>query len=188
MKCVLGSHCSFCGREFFIRKKDRMLINVPSPVLCSARCLLFYLIERERSGVQEAIPLRENKAKFRLSPHVSEEMDAFSNILYQCFRSRLEVHTAEFLTAHSILWWYEKIAIRLGNRWYTPDFYIPTARAFLEVKGYWGFGSKKKFRQAVKEIPEEIILVPSYMEVGLRKRYEFHKEDGANRRKGAAVN
>ena len=189
MKCLLGSHCSFCGREFFIGKKDRTLINVPNSVLCSAKCLLLYLMKREWEvrELHVLVPLRENKAQFKLSSHVSEEMDAFSSALFQCFRSRLEVHTAEFLTAHSVAWWYEKVSIQLGNRWYTPDFYIPSARAFLEVKGFWGFGSKKKFRQAVREVPEEIILVPSYMEVGLGKRYEVHEEDGSCRRTGAAA-
>ena len=172
MRIRYESRCSFCGREFYIGKKDRVLINVPSPVLCSARCLLLYLAERGKSGVRGSIPLRDNKAVFGPSAHVSEEMDAFSSVLFQSFRSRLEVYTAEFLTAHSIAWWYEKISIQLGSRWYTPDFYIPSARAFLEVKGFWAFGSKKKFRQAVKTVPEEIILVPSYLEAGLKKRYE----------------
>lgn len=184
MRIKYERHCFLCGGEFFIRKKDRTLINVPSPVLCSAKCLLLYLLEREKSGVQEFISLRQNKAQFRLSSHVSEEMGAFSGVLYMSFRSKLEVYTAEFLTAHSVVWWYEKIPIRLGSRWYTPDFYIPSARAFLEVKGFWGFGSKKKFRQAVREVPEEIILVPSYMGAGLRKRYEIHKENGAPSWKG----
>lgn len=181
MLCRWGSRCFFCGKEFFIGKRDRVLVNVPTPILCSARCLLLYLVKREWEvkELHVLVPLRENKARFRLSPHVSEEMDAFSDVLFQSFRSKLEVYTAEFLTAHSITWWYEKIPIQLENQWYTPDFYIPSARAFLEVKGFWGFGSKKKFRQAVKTVPEEIILVPSYMSGGLRQRYEVHQADGS---------
>ena len=49
------------------------------------------------------------------------------------FRSRLEYHWSVFLTIARIPWLYEPKLFR-GRVWYRPDFYLPGARTWLEVK------------------------------------------------------
>lgn len=52
------------------------------------------------------------------------------------FRSRLEADWAATLNSRDIPWHYELEGFELSDgSWYLPDFYLPTAKAWLEVKG-----------------------------------------------------
>lgn len=50
------------------------------------------------------------------------------------FRSNLESRWAEFFDEESIDWCYEKYTFDLEGAFYTPDFYLPTQKVFVEVK------------------------------------------------------
>jgi len=50
------------------------------------------------------------------------------------FRSRLEARWAVFLDAAGIKWEYEGQGFDLNGVRYLPDFWLPRARVFLEVK------------------------------------------------------
>jgi hypothetical protein len=53
------------------------------------------------------------------------------------FRSRLEARWAVFLDAAGIEWQYERRIIRApGEPGYVPDFWLPAAGQFAEVKGF----------------------------------------------------
>lgn len=52
------------------------------------------------------------------------------------FRSRLEADWASSLDGIDMPWTYEPEGYQLSDgSWYAPDFWLPTARAWLEVKG-----------------------------------------------------
>lgn len=90
------------------------------------------------------------------------------------FRSEFEVLVAEFFKKEGIHFWYEKVTLDLfgGTKHWTPDFYIPHARTFVEVKGVWALGGKKKFVEAVRTTEEPIILIPYWMKELYRPRSE----------------
>jgi nucleoside 2-deoxyribosyltransferase len=58
-------------------------------------------------------------------------------------RSKLEATVAETLDRYKIAWTYESEGYDLGGVWYLPDFWLPDARAFLEVKGVLNESVKK---------------------------------------------
>lgn len=61
------------------------------------------------------------------------------------FRSSWEVIVAKLLDEQNIIYEYEKYSFILNNnKRYTPDFYLPEKRIFIEVKGYWTDISKTK--------------------------------------------
>lgn len=52
------------------------------------------------------------------------------------FRSRLEASWAAHFDKHGLPWVYELEGFQLSDEnWYLPDFWLPTARAWAEVKG-----------------------------------------------------
>lgn len=60
------------------------------------------------------------------------------------FRSRLEADWACTLDHCGIPWEYENRGFELSDgQWYLPDFYLPSAKAWLEVKGPHGQGVGK---------------------------------------------
>jgi len=65
-------------------------------------------------------------------------------------RSSWEVSFAQFLDLSNIKWLYESKTFNLKGTTYTPDFYLPEFDCYIEVKGRWFSGSKKKFKQFKK--------------------------------------
>jgi hypothetical protein len=51
------------------------------------------------------------------------------------FRSKLEANVAACLDAAGVEWSYEQEGYDLAGVWYLPDFWLPRARQFVEVKG-----------------------------------------------------
>ncbi len=51
------------------------------------------------------------------------------------FRSKLEANVAQVFDALGVPWTYEQEGYQIGEIWYLPDFFLPEARQFVEVKG-----------------------------------------------------
>jgi DNA-directed RNA polymerase subunit RPC12/RpoP len=60
-------------------------------------------------------------------------------------KSSWEVIMALWLDTLNIVWDYEKYTFDLGQTTYTPDFYLPVNKEFMEIKGWWRDKSKEKF-------------------------------------------
>ena len=80
--------------------------------------------------------------------------------LKQYFRSKMEANTARYYNFAGVKWIYEFKefefdGIKRGNRFYKPDFFLPVADLYLEVKGYFRPGDKTKLRRFKKYHPEE---------------------------------
>jgi len=72
----------------------------------------------------------------------------FRKDLKQYFRSKTESNIARYYTYMRIPWVYEIRTfkfynIKRGTRYYTPDFYLPKLKLFIEVKGSWFSPSDK---------------------------------------------
>jgi len=61
-----------------------------------------------------------------------------------CLRFSYEFAYAKYLDANKILWMYEMETFDLGDRTYTPDFFLPKFEKFIEVKGYMSDKAQKK--------------------------------------------
>jgi hypothetical protein len=75
------------------------------------------------------------------------------------FRSRLEARWAVFFDALGIPWEYEKEGFDLGNGVrYLPDFWLPEARFFVEVKGQQPTAEEVAKLRALDNNPPEYAL------------------------------
>lgn len=76
------------------------------------------------------------------------------------FRSLFEERVFSFLRRSKlgpVL--YEALTFLVGDGVYTPDFFIPSYMCFLETKGLWQVGQKKKFRAFRAQYPDIPILI-----------------------------
>jgi hypothetical protein len=96
---------------------------------------------------------------------------------YKHMRSRFEQHVAARLDELGIPWEYEKYAFEYlkpirsavcedcdsrkvaAKRQYTPDFYLPEYKVFLEVKGRFGQQDRMKMRQVVEQVEGERFIM-----------------------------
>lgn len=151
--------CSVCGKSIILSPKVWKDTPGKADIFCSPECIE----EQLNNNLYDCweFPLRERTK----SPVVSELYTDYSDVLQQSFRSEFEVLVAEYFTRKDIIFWYEAITLELfnGTRHWTPDFYMPESRTFVEVKGVWALGGKKKYTEAVKTTEEPIILIPYWM-------------------------
>jgi hypothetical protein len=143
--------------------------NVPTPIFCGAECLGTHLENRTLCPkVKTSAPVRPLMKRGSSDLVIQDTGDVWSTKLGTTFRSEFEMLVGEFLLSLEITAHYERITLNLGGAHYTPDFYLPKARVFIEVKGVWAFGGKTKFKKAVEDVPEQVILIPWWMKEAFR--------------------
>lgn len=74
-------------------------------------------------------------------------------------RSTWEIALAEWYDFHDVVWAYEPRYFVVGSgRWrgvtYTPDFYLPKEKQYVEVKGYLNKSNARKMEAFIKQYPE----------------------------------
>jgi hypothetical protein len=75
-------------------------------------------------------------------------------------RSSYEVKFSQWLYKLGIIYEYEPYKFNLSNGvGYVPDFYIPESGVFVEVKGIFDSGSKRKVRLFGEKMPFTLILM-----------------------------
>lgn len=82
---------------------------------------------------------------------------------------------ARLFTRKGISWEYAPRTFDIGNQNYTPDFYLPERKLFIEIKNFWNEHSAtrdKKFRKAYPKTKLKVILKDEYL--FLEKRYAAH--------------
>jgi hypothetical protein len=67
------------------------------------------------------------------------------------FRSKWELSVAKIFSKRGIRWRYESKRFHLGDRTYTPDFYLPEQDCYWEIKGWFD----PKFKQTLKLLREQ---------------------------------
>lgn len=84
-------------------------------------------------------------------------------------RSSYEIKFAKYLDKSGIKWYYEPkyFELKLDNKitTYTPDFFLPKTKEYIEIKGWWRHNSKEKFLQFKKQYPKVMIKVLEYKEL-----------------------
>jgi len=150
--------CSHCGRDFDVRSDHRKYVSI-GVTLCSLTCLRLYVDSRlpltvadfEGVGTNMRLPAMNGETYYSVS-------------LGQSFRSEYEGMFAEVM----VFGWgwgdirYENHVVRLKNtirKIYIPDFFRETKGVWLEVKGEFLSGSKKKFLLAHEQLQGRVILV-----------------------------
>jgi predicted nuclease of restriction endonuclease-like RecB superfamily len=85
-------------------------------------------------------------------------------------RSSYEIIYAKWLDMLNYHWIYEATTFNLGNTTYTPDFYLPSAQTYIEIKGFWRDDAKKKFKLFQKLYPEINIQIRIKSDIELCKK------------------
>lgn len=161
--------CPVCQSDNAWKRKT-MSIPEPSLLFCSEPCLLSHIKSRAPLGLEDL-----RRIGVIAAPSIGTGKDHYSLLLRSSFRSRFEVMVAE----HVVTLWrikaqYEPHAIPLGpKRWYIPDFWLPDFGIWLEAKGEWRGGGRKKFVEALNIVgPDRLLLMPDVCRKWLGKTKE----------------
>jgi len=133
--------CNICERRQRIPTKKWKLILSDEPYVCSRGCVRKWIGERRGEIWVDELH------KFGIKNSSGG------------FRSDFERRFAQFLTDFSFWWEYERWAFPIKGSFYIPDFHLLDTQAFIETKGLWRMGQKKKFRAFRKQYPDIPILV-----------------------------
>jgi len=157
--------CSICRGRISVSPKLWKDIPGKADIYCSPHCIVTSIHENR---ILRSIISERERTK---NPIVSEFYSDHSITLNKMFRSEFEVWVAEYFTSRKLKYLYEEVTLELfeGTRHWTPDFYFPKYRTFVEVKGAWALGGRKKFDEAALTIDEPIILIPYWMKELFRK-------------------
>lgn len=87
-----------------------------------------------------------------------------SNIIGEeyCVRGKWELEISKWLNSNGIIWKGKKYLRYFDseiNRTYIPDFYLPDSNLYLEIKGYFSNGDKKKMEMVIQQNEVEIFLI-----------------------------
>lgn len=134
-----------CGKKLFIErwKKTRF---------CSNACSMHVI------GGQPTSP-KAARAKAGVRKDISD-------VIY--FYSRWEANMARLFSHFGITWIHQPATFDLHGQRYTPDFYLPDYRLYIEVKNFLGSYSKErdeKFRNVYPEISLKLILKDEYLKL-----------------------
>jgi hypothetical protein len=146
--------CSVCGRMKNILSKDMKYLHKAAPLICGTDCLLTKIRSlTEFTGRPNYI--RTNGAL------CIGEGTVYSRRFRIAFRSKYELKVAEFLADNGLKFEYERYLFKLGWKTYTPDFYIRQYDCFIEVKGLWMMGGRRKMYLFYDGYPDvNLIIVP----------------------------
>jgi hypothetical protein len=136
--------CAVCREPQFIGANTLKFIDDVGDYVCGKACILEWVQRNRveasrRSWEDEAVELPEERPIQ--------------------FRSKYEARIAAWLSSEDITWEFECWGFRVGKAAYLPDFYLPDHGVFLEAKGKWGAGQKKKMRQFRKRYQTVPLLV-----------------------------
>jgi hypothetical protein len=149
--------CEICGKVVTIEKKEYKYIHNDIPILCSRHCFLLKIIGYGNGHFGDGSKryIRYNRGDLGVG-------NVWSQKFQVSFRSRYELSVAEFLNTCGIEFMYEPYCFTLGeSSILIPDFYLPKYDCFVEVKGFWGIGKKKKLARFIEAYPNvKYVLIP----------------------------
>jgi len=145
--------CNVCKGLISITSKEWHYIDPRKPV-CSKECVMKWIVSQNGEMNEDY--------DYMIIENGERADAAFSEKLGMWFRSLYEMFFAEAVADDGLSFEYEKYAFRIDQTSiYVPDFFFPDYGCFVEVKGEWGVGSKKKtqgFRRAFPDLP--LLVVP----------------------------
>lgn len=151
--------CVECKRLQDVRETGYLCAD--TDYVCSADCI-FSWIESQEGDRRQGMRMTEENG---IGDFYASELD-------MTFRSFYEMCFALEATRRQLVWEYEAWAFRLeGMKVYIPDFFFPDYGCFIEIKGAWAPGAKKKIKQFCEMYPSTPILVVPWV-----LRHEFFPE------------
>lgn len=159
--------CDLCSGSLEVPYSEKRSLPPVGPFVCSKSCVFEWL---RRLAVQLSGPVCKQKVALEIAllccgvAMPSEPSGTvWSNVCNMFFRSRFERVFAEFLFYSGITFDYEPFVVAIGGvnkpPFFIPDFYIPAAKAFIEVKGGWKIGDKKKIKDWNKKVGLSLLVV-----------------------------
>lgn len=157
--------CSVCENPFVLPLSALDNLIISDTTFCSPACFSTYVSRRVIALKSFGPVSARQQEKVHLSDASEAEYAVWSATLQMSFRSDFEGVVALYLYKKQHKFWYEKVSIKIGKKIYTPDFYLPEAACFVEVKGVWGAGSKAKYKKAMGSLyyHESLVLLPIWM-------------------------
>lgn len=141
--------CMVCNEIQRIPTQKWKLILSDEPYVCSVECVDVWLdLEGEK----------ENGRLFNISD-LGGRLDREAKEHRDIFRSDFERRFSKWLDRKGEEWMFEAWTFPVGKGSYTPDFWIVNASIFIETKGLWRMGAKRKFRRFRDQYPNVRILV-----------------------------
>lgn len=134
--------CRVCEKRYQIPTMKWKLIIPDEPYVCSAKCVLEWITRMQK-----------------IDPHLVVPNGMIWNEPGYVFKSDYEFRFYDFLKLNKIKAYYEACTFPVGNSFYTPDFYVSKGSCFLETKGLWQIGQKKKFIRFRKQYLGITVLV-----------------------------
>jgi len=159
--------CSVCGSWFSMSRTNSKLLGSGTNVFCSIDCMVKLIIQSK--GLDTKLLERKGIIRRRNGAScVGFDPLCYSVKLNCSFRSYFEILVAETLVlSRGLECCYEPYDIPMhfgyNDRVYVPDFFLPEYGVFIEVKGEWLHGGRKKFRSALDIFGQDrMLLLGSY--------------------------
>jgi len=151
--------CDECRAEFWVARRFTTFFGIDdSPEFCSAACMCSYVRRKRPYALpDDRIALWDRRVN-------ADVHEFYSPSLGMHFCSGFERTVAEIIT---FVWkmnvLYEPHAVIVGeDEAYVPDFYFPDHDIWLEVKGGWMSGAKRKFSTACGIMPGRFVLLSGF--------------------------
>lgn len=135
-------NCSVCGQSIIWKPGEWKFELKQWPYFCSAECALEWLF-----GTQKGEHPNSLEGCSYIPPNPLYSTSVFSSVLHMHFRSKYEVLVAESFLISGFRFEYESWLLDMDGVYYLPDFLVTlndSTHVFVEVKGLWEPGAKKK--------------------------------------------
>lgn len=170
---------SFLIKEY--SKKEKSIYQIEKMVDCSYGTIYNRLLEygipiRTRSEQNK----KRNKRKMSKANKGSKNPmfgktthGKWSKFKGSWMRSSWEVLFAKYCLRKGIKYLYEPKRFYLGSVTYLPDFYLPETDEYIEIKGWWYRGKKKRFNLFKKWFPKikiKVLMKKELKKLGILKK------------------
>lgn len=148
--------CSVCGNLITWKPSSWRYEYKEPPFFCCAKCAVEWVLYLD--GGQ--YPAGMEGCSYNLFNPL-RTTDIYSPEFNIYFRSHYEVFVAKILDWNNLSFEYEKWFFKVGKTFYNPDFLVQKENGyvFIEVKGLFEPGAKKKIRLYHTEYGNQIPLV-----------------------------
>lgn len=140
LQCYLKSNIGKNHRHFGKHRTEETKKKMSIAAKKRIKKYPYTLPTKNKHHTKETIEKMKKAAKGRLPNHIKRIK--YKNLQ---MRSTWEIKYAKYLDKQGIKWLYESKTFDLGNTTYTPDFYLPETKEYIEIKGYWHNDALNKF-------------------------------------------
>jgi len=145
--------CVICTRVQSFSKSKAKYLDRSGDYICSPQCLLEWV---KYAGMYfDITKYSENLVTSKFTGGDLSRVSQVSSNL----RSFYEEVVGVFFHKKNIRFAYELFTFKWGKFEYTPDFYLLDFNCFVEVKGLWMHGTRKKYRNFRLRFPDVPLIV-----------------------------